>query len=98
LPQVRHEISHDDDAGRTSEQMHLINLESTNHFSCDALTSLGFGGSHLRINAPREAKRKPLTEAHSKERVKQLQSAKTAGQIFHATGGTHINSDDFFRS
>ena len=99
-PQVRHELSHgiDDDSERSSKQKHLLNLESTNHFSCDYLTTLGFGGSHLRTKAPREVRRKPLTEAHSKERVKLLQSAKTAGQIFHATGGTHINSDDFFRS
>ena len=97
-PQVRHELSLNTDVEKTSEQVHLINLEATNHFSCDVLTSLGYGGSHLRTNAPREAKRKPLTEAHSKERVLLLQSAKTAGALFHATGGTHINSDDFFRS
>jgi hypothetical protein len=54
---------------------------------------MGFGGHHLWADTPREPAKKPLTEAHSKEQVMLLKDAKTADQIFHATGGS-----DFFHS
>jgi hypothetical protein len=35
-------------------------------------------------------------EANTQERVLAIKNAKTAGQLFHVTGGCHLNSDDFF--
>ena len=33
-----------------------------------------------------------------KARIDALANAKAAGQLFHATGGSHLNSDDYFKS
>lgn len=43
-------------------------------------------------------KKKPLTEPYSKERIEALMKADTAGKHFHATGGQHLNADEFFQA
>ena len=51
------------------------------------------------MSAPkRGAKKYELTQPQSKERVEVLRHAKTAGKLFHATHGEHLNSNDFFKS
>ena len=35
---------------------------------------------------------------HKKARIEAIAAAKAAGQLFHATGGSHLNSDEYFKS
>jgi hypothetical protein len=39
-----------------------------------------------------------VTEPHSQDRVNAIKKAKTAGQMFYATGGKHLNTDEFFKA
>jgi len=56
-------------------------------------------GHALIKGAPRLQKKAPaLTVRHSKERILAIKSAKAAGQMFFATGGQHLNSDEFFQA
>jgi hypothetical protein len=76
----------------------LKNVEALNRFYCDILTANGCDGSTLRKDAPTRATHVAVTEPHSSARVKMIKNAKTAGQLFFATGGQHLNSNDFFRA
>ena len=77
---------------------HLKNLEDLNDFYCTFLSSNGFDGNQLRKEAPKRTTYVAVTEPHSLERIRALKKAKTAGQMFYATGGRHINSEEFFKS
>jgi hypothetical protein len=76
----------------------LRSLETMNRFYCDILSANGFDGSKLRMDAPTRATYVAVTEPLSKERVKAIQDAKTSGQLFFATGGQHLNSNEFFQA
>lgn len=78
----------------------LIQLENENKVCCSMLDRKGFDGLQFRINAPNVVKQKTLavTRPQTKERLEAIVEAKSAGGIFHATGGEHLNSDDYFKS
>jgi len=100
---IRHEVVMNSDQTINTvldpEGSKLLQLEEANHNACDFLTSIGYDGGRLRLDAPRRgAKKYELTQPQSKERVELLRKAKTAGKLFHATHGEHLNSDDFFKS
>jgi len=100
---VRHEtiVNRDGSTNTDIDPMSaaLVQMEMSNHMSCDFLSTMGYDGSQLRIDAPKQsAKKFEITVPNSKERVEAIQRAKTAGQLFHATHGHHLNSDDFFRA
>ena len=79
------------------EGLKLLQIEQENKVHCTFLKLLGYDAEHLRGIAPRrKAKNFQLTVRHSKERIALLQRTKTAGLLFHATHGEHLNSDDFF--
>jgi hypothetical protein len=78
------------------EIQRLRDLETNNMFYCDLLSASGFDGNQLRKKAPRRETYVAVTEPNSKERVKAIKEAKSAGQMFFATGGKHLNSDEFF--
>jgi hypothetical protein len=86
--------SHEEDEGITK----LKALETLNGFYCDILTANGFEGSLMRMMAPTRNTYVAVMEPHSKERVQAIKDAKTAGQLFFATGGKHLNSDEFFQA
>jgi len=78
---------------------HLLLLEEANHMRCDFLMAFGFDGTQLRGAAPRAGrKRYQLTVPQSKERVDAIKDATTAGQMFYATHGQHLNSDELFEA
>ena len=52
----------------------------------------------MRRNAPTRTTYVAVTEAVSDDRIKAIKNAKTAGQLFYATGGRHLNSDEFFKA
>jgi hypothetical protein len=76
----------------------LRSLETFNRFYCDILTTFGCDGSQLRLNAPTRTTHVAVTEPHSLARAKAIKDAKSAGQMFYATGGMHLNSDEFFQA
>lgn len=76
----------------------LRRLEALNAMYCDILTENGMDGTQLFMKAPRRATVAAVTEKHSKERILALKSARTAGQVFCATGGPHLNTNEFFRA
>jgi hypothetical protein len=76
----------------------LKQLESMNRFYCQILLSNGFESKFLRKDAPTRTTYVAVTAPESQHRVKAIKEAKTAGQLFYATGGRHINSDEFFKA
>jgi len=102
-PDIRHEVIMRDEFSTDNyldpHGSRLLAIEEANHQSCDFLTSFGFDGSQLRMSAPRAArKRYQLTAPQSKERVEAIKKASTAGKMFYATHGQHLNSDEFFEA
>jgi hypothetical protein len=76
----------------------LLELERMNEFYCAILDANGFDGDLLRMKAPTRNTFVAVTEPHSQARILAIQNAKTAGQMFHATAGRHLNSDEFFKA
>jgi hypothetical protein len=102
-PKVRHEVIVNREDGTINEDADpetslLLAIEHRNKMACEHLSAIGFDGSQLLIKAPRKKAPKQLTAPLSKERVLALKEAKSAGQLFIATGGSHINSTDYFRA
>ena len=64
------------------------------------LTLKGFNGKSFGLNTPRitNAKTITVTVPQTKARIEAVAAAKYAGQFFHAMGGSHLNSDDYFKS
>ena len=60
----------------------------------------GFDGKEFRLNAPRitKANTTTVTVPQTKALIEAIAAAKAAGQFFNATGGSHLNSDDYFKS
>ena len=59
----------------------LLKIEASNHLSCDFLSSFGFDGKQLRLDAPRKSTKKyKLAEPHSKERIEQTDTEGTVCQ------------------
>jgi hypothetical protein len=76
----------------------LKRLEALNGFYCDNLDANGFDGLLLRLKAPTRNTFVAVTQVHSQARVEAIKKAKTAGQMFFATGGRHTNSNEFFQA
>ena len=101
---VRHQVVVEEDGTidleTDSEAQLLIQLQQTNNVCCSILNSKGFDGYQLKLNAPLVVKKKTLvvTRPQTKERLDAIIEAKGAGGMFHATGGEHLNSDDYFKS
>jgi hypothetical protein len=74
----------------------LLELESLNSFYCSLLTANGYDHSQLAGKAPSRSTYVAVMAPHSKERIKAIKKAKTAGQMFFATGGSHSN--EFFQA
>jgi hypothetical protein len=76
----------------------LRDLEALNHFYCGILTSNGFAGSKLQLDAPKRKFVAAVSKPNSVERQEAMKKASSAGATFQATGGGHLNSDDFFKA
>ena len=86
------------DVDNDSQFLLLSNLDLENKLCCSILTSKSFDGRLLRLYAPRVVKRKTMTRSQRLEQVKAIANAKSPDQLFHGTGGNHLNSDDYFKS
>jgi len=91
---VRQEVKRVDNGGKGHLQ--LKELEQWNHFYCDYLTANGYAGIHLQTYAPMRKTTQAVTVPNAKTRAQAIRDAKSSGMMFYATGGQHLNSDDFF--
>ncbi len=96
-PNVRNEVE-SVEAQNNAGQMKLLQLERWNHYYCDFLTANGYDGFQLKTFAPVRKTTPAVTVANTKDRVQAIRAAKSSGQMLFATGGQHLNSDDFFRA
>ena len=62
------------------------------------LSMRSYIGDLLSAQCIKETLVRPITEAHSLERLELLANSSTHGAKFFATGGGHATSDDFFKS
>ena len=76
----------------------LRQLEVLNNFHCNYLTLNGYDGSKLLKKAPTRTRYVAVTKPQSNERIQAIKRAKTAGQMFYATGGKHVNTNEFFKA
>lgn len=76
----------------------LKRIQCLNHFYCDVLSTNGYDGSQLKKDAPTRSTYVGVTMPNSQARVIAIKAAKSAGQMFYATGGRHLNSNEFFRA
>jgi len=95
---VRQQIEHGPGAKENKAELLLRDLQRWNHYYCDFLSSNGYAGDQLKADAPVRRTISAITVPNSKARLKAIQMAKTAGQMFFATGGQHLNADDFFKA
>ena len=95
-PNVRQEL--DRDGSNDRAQLKLKDIEKWNHYYCDFLTANGYAGFQLKTYAPVRKTTPAVTVPNTKERIKAIRNAKSSGQMFYATGGQHLNSDDFFKA
>jgi hypothetical protein len=76
----------------------LQELEDLNRFYCAILDANGFDGSKLRLDAPKRKSVVAVSKPNTVERQQAMKKAGSAGATFQATGGGHLNSDDFFKA
>jgi hypothetical protein len=76
----------------------LKQLDAHNLFYCKVLTDNGYDGNKLRKEAPKRKTNVAVSMPNTLERQQAMKKASSAGQTFHATGGGHLNSDDFFKA
>jgi hypothetical protein len=76
----------------------LRELDALNLFYTNLLSSNGFDGSKLRHEAPQRKLIVAISKPNSLERQLAMKKASSAGATFQATGGGHLNSDDFFKA
>ena len=95
---VRHEVGADEDDDPLAGQ--IRKLQEQNDLCVAGLNSFGCRGSFLAATLKEKhiSARAKLTLPQSDERVKALAVAKTHGERFVVTGGSHLNSDDAFKA
>jgi hypothetical protein len=76
----------------------LKDLDDQNKLFCDILSGCGFDGSKLRIEAPKRKLIVAVSKPNTLQRQQAMKKASSAGATFHATGGGHLNSDDYFKA
>jgi len=93
---VRNQVS--EGSAHKKEELLLRELQRWNHYYSDFLVSNGYTREQLKACVPVRKTTPAITVPNTKERVKAIQKAKTSGQMFFATGGQHLNAEDFFRA
>jgi hypothetical protein len=76
----------------------LRELQNANDLATFLLTRGGFNGDFLKAELKAIDEPTVLTRPHTKERVELLAKATTHGTKWMATGGSHLMTEDFFKS
>ncbi|KAL3771166.1 hypothetical protein ACHAWU_004789 [Discostella pseudostelligera] len=82
--------------GSDEYQQMLLNIQTANDVSTNALSTGGYNGSVMRREILAIPTTEQITEEHSAERLQLLAKSNTHGKLFTATGGGHLTSDDIF--
>jgi hypothetical protein len=72
-------------------------VQEHNTIACSALCLAGYNGFAMKMTIKPDKSTKVITVPHTQERIELLSEAKTHGQIFAATGGDHLTSNDIFK-
>ena len=91
-PQVRRE------KGDGSIDSIMQEVQDANDLTVYQLTGMGYVGSKFKATLIPTKTTRPITQPHSQERIELLAAANTHGAKFTATGGSHLTTDDFFKS
>jgi hypothetical protein len=91
---VRRELGDADDELNVLMQK----LNEANDLSCFLLTQQGYRGDLLAVQCVRKDVAPRITVPHTLERWELLSGSGSHGTRFHATGGSHCTTDDFFKS
>ena len=91
--QVRQESDHD------PLNSNYTRIQDANTLACGLLNSKGYDGNQLMAKLKKSVYfRREVTVPHSQERIEALSKAKTHGERFFVTGGSHATSDDVFKA
>ena len=82
--------------GSDEYQQMLLNIQTANDVSTNALNTGGYNGNVMRREILAIPTTEQITEEHSAERLQLLAKSNTHGKLFTATGGGHLTSDDIF--
>ena len=92
--QVRRTIGYADD----ESNLVIQELNDANAAAAFTLSLWSYRGALISARCIEETLVRPITKAHSLERLELLENSSTHGAKFFATGGGHETSDDFFKS
>ena len=82
-----------------NEQQELVYfIQEQNTLACTALSHSVYNGDAMRVEIIPIAQTKVIMAPHTQEQIELLSEAKKHGQIFAATGGDHLTSNDVFKS
>jgi len=82
--------------GSDDYQQMLLNIQTANDVSTNALSTGGYNGNVMRREILAIPTTEQITEEHSAERLQLLMKSNTHGKLFTATGGGHLTADDIF--
>ncbi len=73
-------------------------IDEGNFLSCYFLAKNGYNGSALQVEIKKSKLSTNVTVPITNDRIKLIAEAKSHGQLFPATGGSHLTSDNFFKA
>ena len=83
--------------GNDEQQAMALLIQEHNKLACMALTMAGYNGDVMKLMLKPAASTRVVTVAHLQDRVELLSQVKTHGNIYAATGGDHLTSNDIFK-
>ena len=90
---VRRELGDADDGMNAL----MISLQEGNITVCALLKTMGYCANHLQVQVKQvRTEKKKVTASHLLERQHLLSQAKSHGEKFTVTGGSHLTHDDMF--
>ena len=84
--------------GTENQQLEVIQTQSVNEIATHALSMSGYDGDALKGTINPIQATEMITMLHTQAHFDLLANAKKHGQIFTATGGDHLLSNDMFKS
>jgi hypothetical protein len=82
--------------GTNDQQATALVIQEHNQMACAALTMAGYNGGVRMLTLKPAASTRVVTIAHSQDWI-ELSQAKTHGNIYAATGGDHLTSNDIIQ-
>ncbi len=84
--------------GDECQQSEVLQTQSVNDIATHALSMSGYDGNVLKGTIIPIKATEVITVPHTQEQIDLLAQAKKHGQIFTATGGDHLTSNNMFKS